>query len=175
MNDPDPPARSRPTRDRAQPGRTGAGTAPARPRPAADPSGGEKVARTTYRGVRWERNAAGRLRWHNDDDDRWVLWRPGQDAPPLPPGWAREAEPLGTPLRDRRARKGWRSPYRLAPVVLILVVTIIAIIQASQGNAPGPNPAAVEKAAAEKLLDKCLVAHGAGGQQRFEAQPVACT
>ena len=140
------------------------------------PGAGRGRAATTYRGVRWERNTAGRLRWHNDDADRWVLWRPGQDAPPLPPQWAKGVDPIGTPLRDRRARKGWRSPYRLAPVVLVVAVIIIAIVQASRGGTPGPSPAAVEKAAAEKLLDKCLVAEGtAGGQPRIGAEPVSCT
>jgi hypothetical protein len=180
MTGPDRPPRSRPARDRAQSARTGARTAPDRPRRVAEPPAGEKggggqKAATTYRGVRWERNSAGRLRWHNDDGDRWVLWRPGQDAPPRPPQWVSDPEPLG-PLLNRRARKGWRSPYRLLPVVLIVAVTIIAIIQASGGSAPGSSSVASEKAAAEKLLDKCLVAQGtSGGQLRIESQPVPCS
>ena len=180
MTDPDRPQRSRPTGDRARSARTGARTAPARPGPAPDPPAGEKggasggKAATTYRGVRWERNTAGRLRWYNDDANRWILWRPGQDAPPRPPQWASEPEPLG-PLLNRRARKGWRSPYRLVPVALIVAVTIIAIIQASGGSAPGPSSAASEKAAAESLLDKCLVAHGTGDQLRIQSQPVPCS
>jgi hypothetical protein len=85
-----------------------------------------------------------------------------------------EPEPLG-PLLNRRARKGWRSPYRLVPVVLIVAVTIIAIIQASRGGAPSPSSVASEKAAAEKLLDQCLVAGTSGGQLRIESQPVPCS
>jgi hypothetical protein len=131
-------------------------------------------AATTYRGVRWERNGHGRLRWRDDDGDRWVLWKPGQDAPPRPPAWSAGAEALGTPLRDRRARAGWRSPYRIVPVVLVALVVVIGVVQAVRSGPP--TATAAEKAAAEKLLGRCLVVDGtASGQPRYEAESVDCS
>jgi len=129
----------------------------------------------THRGVRWERNTYGRLRWHDDDADRWVLWKSGQDAPPRPPNWVSEdGEALGTPLRDKRARAGWRSPYRLVPIGLVVLVLIIGVVQATRDKAP--SAASLEKTSTAKLLGKCLVADGtADGQPRYDAGSVACT
>jgi hypothetical protein len=153
-----------------------AGTRASPPDPAAggrarkDPA---LRASTTHRGVRWQRNSYGRLRWYNDDGQRWVLWRPGQDAPPLPPGWGSGSGPLGTPLRDRRARAKWRSPYRLVPVGLAVLILALGVVQAVRER---PSPTKAEAAAAEKLLGKCLESNGTfDGKPRYEASPVSCT
>lgn len=155
--------------------RPGGGSEPDKPlaAPGGPARGGQ--AATIYRGVRWERNPSGRFRWHDDDGDRWILWKPGQDAPPRPPGWGGGGgEDMGTPLRDKRARAGWRSPYRLVPVGLVILVVIIGAVQANRDK--GPNPAAAETAAANELLGRCLVVNGTtDGQPRYEAQSVACS
>jgi hypothetical protein len=132
----------------------------------------EKVT-TTHRGVRWERTAGGRIRWRDEDQQRWVTWRPGQDAPPRPAGWVVE-EPLGSPLRDRRARAGWRSPYRLVPVALVALIVVVGAIQADRHRTPAAGTAADQAAA--KLLHHCLATDGtADGQPIYEAGSVSCT
>jgi hypothetical protein len=175
---PGSPAPGSPARG-ARPGPAGAPSGRAqRPRPGPDPSpagpepvGGGK-ATTTFRGVRWERNTAGRLRWRDDDQHRWVLWRPGQDAPPRPPGWVVD-EPIGTPLRDKRARAGWRSPYRLVPIGLVVLVLVVGIVQATSHKTSAGTEA---DQAATKLLDHCLATDGtANGQPIYEAGSVPCS
>jgi hypothetical protein len=130
---------------------------------------------TTHRGVRWERNTYGRLRWHDDDADRWVLWKAGQDAPPRPPDWVDgRGEPLGSPLRDKRARAGWRSPYRLVPIGLVILVLVIGVVQATRTKSP--SAASLETSSTAKLLGRCLVTDGtADGQARYEAGSVPCS
>jgi hypothetical protein len=115
------------------------------------------------------------LRWHDDDADRWVLWKAGQDAPPRPPEWVTDAgEPLGSPLRDKRARAGWASPYRLVPIGLVVLVLVVGVIQATRDKPP--SAVSLEKASTAKLLGRCLVADGsADGQARYEATSVPCT
>jgi hypothetical protein len=166
------PSRARSPRAQGVAGRTGARSTPPLPPEEGDAEG---RAATVYRGIRWQRNPAGRLRWHDDDRDRWVLWKPGQDAPPRPPAWvSSEPEPLGTPLRDRRARAGWRSPFRLVPIVLVVLVVIFGVVQATRDKSS--SVATLEKAAAEKLVGQCLVADGtADGRPRYDAGSVACT
>jgi hypothetical protein len=131
-------------------------------------------AAVTHRGVRWERNRYGRLRWHDDDAGRWVLWKPGQDAPPRPPGWEPAGPgPVGTPLRDRRARAGWRSPYRLVPIGVVALVLVFGIVQAERTKAP--TAASLEASATAKLLGQCLATKGTvDGQARYQAGSVAC-
>jgi hypothetical protein len=125
------------------------------------------VEETTHRGVRWQRDHNGRLRFYDGDGARWVTWAPGVDAPPLPPGW-------GGPRRPGRvARPGWRSRWRLVPLGLTVVVVVIAVIQALR---PAGNPVAKEAAASAGMLGACLVQNGtAEGRPKYSAKPVTCT
>ena len=122
---------------------------------------------TTYRGVRWQRDDIGRLRFYDADGGRWVSWAPGVDAPPRPPGWDRRRG-LGTVPRP-----GWLTRWRLVPLGLIVVVLIIAVIQATRSHG---NQVPKEAAATSALLDKCLAQHGtAEGHPKYSSKPVACT
>jgi hypothetical protein len=122
---------------------------------------------TTYRGVRWQRDQLGRLSFYDADGERWVSWAPGVDAPPRPPGWGRRRG-LGT-----LPRPGWRTGWRLVPLVLIAVVLVIAVVQATH---PGGNQVHKEATAATALLGKCLVQNGtAEGYPKYSSKPVACT
>ena len=122
---------------------------------------------TTHRGIRWQRDEDGRLRFYDADGQRWVIWAPGVDAPPVPPGWARRRGLTSLP------RPGWRSPWRLVPLALIVVVLIIAVVQALR---PAGNSVPKEAAAAAALLHKCLPQHGtAGGHPKYSSKPVPCT
>jgi hypothetical protein len=122
----------------------------------------------THRGVRWQRNGAGRIRFYNGDGERWVAWGPGVDAPPLPPGWG---------VRDRPrpagpSRAGWRSRWRLVPLVLTAVIVAIAV---AQGLRPSGNQAHKEATETAALLGKCLTQNGtAGGHPRYSAKAVPC-
>jgi hypothetical protein len=123
---------------------------------------------TTYRGVRWQRDKVGRLRFYDGDGDRWVMWAPGVDAPPRPPGWERRRRGLGT-----IPRPGWATPWRLVPLGLIILVLIIAVIQASR---PSGDPVHKEATATAALLGKCLAQHGtAEGHPKYSSKPVACS
>jgi len=119
--------------------------------------------------VSWRRNPDGAVGWYNEGQDRWVRWRPGGDAPPLPPRWVSEGLAVPPP-RVSRAR--WRSPYRLVPIVLVVGVCVIGILQATRSN---PNPVASEKAAAAKLVGRCLSQKGtAEGHPAYSSSPVSC-
>ncbi len=140
-------------------GRTGAKSAPVADR---------GPRRATYRGVRWRWDDAG-VGWYNDDAERWVRWVPGGDGPPPPPPW--ESAGLPTPP-PRVARAGWRSPYRLVPIVLVVAVVIIGVVQATSRTA---HPVAAERASAEKLAGKCLPTKGTShGHPVYGSSAVSC-
>jgi hypothetical protein len=130
------------------------------------PPGGH---RATYRGVRWRRDAAGTMAWFNDGIKRWVRWYPGADAPPLPPRWEAETAP---PLPPRLNRPAWRSPYRLVPVALVIVVIVLGVYQATKTTS---DPIAAETRTAEALVGKCLAQDGiSGGHPKYLSRPVPC-
>jgi hypothetical protein len=121
---------------------------------------------TVHRGVRWQRDEVGRLRFYDADGQRWVTWAPGVDSPPLPPGWGRSRGLTSVP------RPGWRTPWRLIPLVLIIIVLIIAVVQALR---PAGNQVKKEAAAATALLNKCLAQDGtAAGHPKYSSKPVPC-
>ncbi|MBO0729270.1 MAG: hypothetical protein J2P57_08420, partial [Acidimicrobiaceae bacterium] len=76
------------------------------------------------------------------------MWRPGQDAPPRPPGWDAPPQALS------RSRPSWRSPYRIVPVVLVVVALVIALVQVLGPSSS--NATTDEAAAASKLVGQCL-------------------
>ncbi|MBO0730618.1 MAG: hypothetical protein J2P57_15285 [Acidimicrobiaceae bacterium] len=102
---------------------------------------------TVYKGIHWRR-VRGRVGWFNEERSTWVMWRPGQDAPPRPPGWDRASQAVS------RSRPSWRSPYRIVPVVLVIGVLVIALVQVL-GPRSG-NATRDEAAAATKLVGQCL-------------------
>jgi hypothetical protein len=122
---------------------------------------------TTHRGVRWQREENGRLRFYDTDGQRWVTWAPGVDAPPLPPGWGSRRGLTSVP------RPGWRTGWRLVPLAFIVIVLIIAVVQATRSSG---NPVNKESAATAALLNKCLAQHGtANGHPKYSSRPVPCT
>lgn len=126
------------------------------------------VEETTHRGVRWQRHRNGRMRFYDTDGSRWVTWAPGVDAPPRPQGWED-----GGGVSGIASRPGWRSRWRLVPVLLTVVVVIIAFVQVLR---PSGNQVHKEAAATAALLGTCLAQHGtAEGHPKYAAKPVACT
>ena len=126
-------------------------------------------SRATYRGVRWRRDAAGTTAWFNDGIKRWVRWYPGADAPPLPPRWAAES----APPPPRLVRPGWRSPYRIVPLVLLAFILVIGTYQALRTTS---DPAATEAKAAQALVGRCLASDGElGGHPLYRPRPVPCS
>jgi hypothetical protein len=126
----------------------------------------EPTETTVHRGIRWRRDEGGKVSFYDADGKRWVAWSAKGDNPPLPPGWSM----LGVPTRV--TRPGWRSRWRLVPIVLIVVAMVIAIIQSTH---PSGNPVAKEAAAAQALLGKCLTQKGtANGQPVYSSTAVAC-
>ena len=69
---------------------------------------GPVPAEVVHRGIRWRRPEPGRTYWYNEGYRRWVLWSPGQDAPPLPPGWELRASGPTGPM-------GGRPPVAASP------------------------------------------------------------
>jgi hypothetical protein len=131
---------------------------------------------TTHRGIRWQKDDDGGLRFFDADGERWVTWAPGVDAPPLPPGWA--APGGAAPGRAAPGRAGgverpsWRSRWRLIPVVFIVAVLAIAIFQ---GLRPSASQAHKEAKATAALLNKCLPQKGTvDGRPQYSATPVPC-
>src|SRR5690242_15732927 len=108
----------------------------------------EPKGEAVHRGIRWRRFADGDISFFDPDGSRWVDWAPGVDAPPRPPGW----EP-----RQRRPRPGWRTPWRLVPVAVTVLVVVFALLQVSH---PSGNQEKKETAATAALLGKCLAQHG---------------
>lgn len=123
----------------------------------------EPQTSTTYKGVRWERDGSGQIRFFDQGAARWVPWLPGVDAPPLPPKW----QLLGVPTRV--PRPGWRSPWRIIPVVLVVAAVLIAILQSLM---PSSGNTAKEAKASAALLGACLAKNGSSS---FSAVPVPCT
>jgi hypothetical protein len=132
------------------------------PGKAGDPSDG--VTRVTHRGVRWRRAVTGTMTWYNEGLDEWVTWAPGSDAPPLPPGWepskagAKVKLPAGVKAPSAGApvaRHPMRSPFRIIPLAIALVIVAFAVWQAIRPAAPA---SASDIAAARALQGHCLVA-----------------
>ena len=124
---------------------------------------GDEGERCVHRGVHWYRDARGNVSFYDASGSEWVRWARGVDAPPLPPRW----QLLGVPTRV--TRPGWRSPWRVIPLLLLVAVIIIAVFQSvpsSSGNT------AAEAKAATALLGQCLARTGSKG---FSSKAVACT
>ncbi|MHB1928100.1 MAG: hypothetical protein ACYDEN_09910 [Acidimicrobiales bacterium] len=149
-------------------GRTGARRPAAVTPPAAQ--GVREVA--TYRGVRWRKDPDGAIGWFNEDAGGWIRWRPGADAPPLPPRWEADAARIPAPPRVRRAP--WTSPYRLAPVALILGAIAIGAWQATRDS--GAAAARIASREAHALVGKCLARTSAPGVPvEYGTTPVGCS
>jgi hypothetical protein len=118
--------------------------------------------RTTHRGVHWYRDEKGNVSFYDESGSEWVRWARGKDAPPLPPKW----QMLGVPTKV--TRPGWRSRWRIVPLVIVVGAVTVAIIQAVS---PSGNNAAKEAQASAALLGKCLAKNSKGG---FSGQPVDC-
>ena len=117
---------------------------------------------TTYRGIRWRRDADRGISFFDPDGDRWVQWRPGADAPPRPPGWTSE--------RIARPRR-W-SRWRLIPLLLIVAAVVVAVVQVLR---PSGDQVAKEAKAAQAMLGKCLAQHGTiDGHPKYSSSPVPC-
>ncbi|HWG74906.1 MAG TPA: hypothetical protein VG184_12715 [Acidimicrobiales bacterium] len=146
----------------ARQGRTGAGTG--RNAPAATRVGVQNV---THRGIRWQRAPSGAIRWWNDELERWVRFQPGADAPPRPAGWETGRAP-DPPL----TRPKWRSPYRIVPIVLVVVVVVSGLVQALRSN----QPVADEAKQAAALNGRCLRETGTSkGSPTYSDKPVPCS
>ena len=79
---------------------------------------------------------------------------------------------VGRPVGRRCARPGWRSRWRLVPLVLIVVVVVIAVAQVLR---PSGNQVHKEAAGTAALLGKCLAQHGtAEGHPKYSSKPVPC-
>lgn len=121
---------------------------------------------TEYRGIRWKRTAEGSISFFDPDGGSWVDWSPGVDAPPRPPGWDRT-------VGGRPPRPGWRTPWRIVPLILTVVVVIIAVVQALH---PSGSNVKKEAAATAAMLGKCLAQSGtADGHPKYSSTPVPCT
>ncbi len=150
-------------------GRTGA-RRPAAPIAPAPPSGVREVA--TYRGVRWRKDPDGTIGWFNEDAGGWLRWRPGTDAPPLPPRWEEAAARIPVPPRVRRAP--WSSPYRLVPVALILGAISVGAWQATRDS--GAAAARIAARQAHALAGKCLAETSVpGAPVAYATTPVPCS
>ncbi len=122
---------------------------------------------TTYRGIRWRREDDGGVSFYDARGRRWVRWAPGVDAPPLPPKW----NLLGVPTRVERP--GWRSRWRIIPIVLVLAAVVVAVLQSTL---PSGNAVKKEAAASAALLGRCLPQSGtAEGHPKYSTKTVACT
>jgi hypothetical protein len=158
--------------DPARRPRTGARKATGRPRPAAPATGPAPGASTTHKGYRWQRHPSGVLRWWDGDQKRWMIYRPGADAPPRPPGWE-AARGQGGPATDRSQRAPWRSPYRIVPLVFLAAIIIVGLFALRTTPA---DQARAETQATAKLLHACLHQNGtSGGHPEYASKPVACS
>ena len=156
-----------------------------------------------HRGVRWRRTPAGRISWFNDGLGRWVTWSPGSDAPPVPAGWGGDGgdapvsvrartgtgtgigigigtqgepasgAPVGPPTDAMARRPSMRSPFRLAPLLIIVLIVAIAVWQATR---PAAHATKADIAAAEALNGQCLARDGGTAKSpAFAPAPVSCT
>ena len=128
--------------------------------------GAEPYEETEHRGIRWQRSPDGSIRFFDSDGSRWVEWRPGVDAPPRPPGWEQAA-------RGRPDRPGWRTRWRLIPLIVTVLVVVIAIVQVLR---PSSSAVKDEARTTEAMLGKCLAQHGSeNGHPRYSPTPVSCS
>lgn len=134
------------------------------PNPASTPQ------TTTYRGIRWRRTAGEGLAWWDEEDGEWIRWRRGADAPPRPPDWE-----TGQSIYENRPK--WRSPYRLVPIVLAVLVIALGAEQAFHGGGhdAAKRAAKQEATTAKRLVGRCLARDGTtDGQARYTSNAVAC-
>ncbi len=130
-------------------------------------TGAKDGSETTFRGVKWRREEDGGVSFYDARGRRWIRWAPGVDAPPLPPRW----NLLGVPTRVERP--GWRSRWRIIPIVLVLAAVVIAVLQATL---PSSNAVKNEAKASAALLGKCLSQSGtAEGHPKYSTKTVPCT
>ena len=94
---------------------------------AGPPAGAEEVV---HRGIRWRQAGPDRLYWYNEGLARWVLWSMGQDAPPLPPGWAPARQAAGSNAREA-SEEGGRAA----------VADRSSVPRGAPGTAPGKGAA----------------------------------
>ena len=127
------------------------------------------IEKVTHRGIRWQRDSQGRIRWWHEDNQRWVRWHPGDDAPPRPSGWERRAAP-GTPPLTRPA---WRSPYRLVPITLALLILGVGLYQAFGTGSTTTSGA--ETSQAQAYLGQCLPKASTAADAGYSSTPVACS
>ncbi len=137
--------------------------------------GGAPTTEVVHRGVRWRRSSSGRTLWFNGGLSRWVLWEPGSDAPPLPPTWeADEPASVAVPPANAMAtRAPLRSPFRLVPLVIAVIIVALALWEATR---PPSHASKADIAAAEALKGQCLVKEG--GKPSFPVlspTPVSCS
>lgn len=100
---------------------------------------------TTYRGVEWRREPGGAVAFYDQSSSRWIRWEPGVDAPPLPPRWSIFG------VATRATRPGWRSHWRIIPIVLVLAGVGVAVAQVLLPSSTPP---------ASGYLGKCLEQNG---------------
>jgi hypothetical protein len=164
--------------------------------------GGAGTDEVVHRGVRWRRSSTGRMMWFNDGSQRWVLWSPGSDAPPVPVVWEGGADDLGADAGDGAGaipagtvpgqaaperpgllrylpsdamarRPSMRSPYRIVPIIIVVVVIGLAVYQSTRS----PNKATTQDiAAAMALKGRCLEKHGGTAQYPdYSPTPLSCS
>jgi len=147
--------------------RTGARRPPAPSVPPGE-AGAPRRQLASYRGIRWRKDPDGTIGWFNEGRGGWVRWRPGTDAPPLPPRWEADAARIPVPPRVQRA--SWRSPYRLVPVALAVAVVVFGLVQTLGRNT---DAAATADRDARALVGRCLAPGSHAGT--YDPTPVACT
>lgn len=141
-------------------------------RPDRAPTGPPVREVTTYRGIRWRKDPDGTIGWFNEDAGGWIRWRPGADAPPVPPRWEADAARVPVPPRVRRAP--WTSPYRLVPVALALGAIGVGAWQAARSTGPAAA-ARIAARDAHALVGKCLPETSAqGARVAYGTTPVPC-
>jgi len=150
------------------------------------------VQQVVFRGVRWRRSPSGRVAWYNEGLGRWVKWSPGSDAPPTPEGWAAttpKPEPTAPatiavarersgllrylPTDAMARRPGLRSPFRVVPIAIALLIVVLALYQAT---APATKASKQDIAAAEALKGHCLARSGGDASAlTYSSAPLSCT
>ena len=137
---------------------------------------GRPTEEVTHRGIRWRRTGRA-MEWFDTaagegGGGAWVRYRPGRDAPPRPPGWDSRRRGL-LPADVSIDRPGWRTPYRIVPLVVFVAILGLGAWQALSGSG-GQTQA--EARAAAGLVGKCLVQQGfADGHPAYSAKAVACS
>lgn len=163
-------------------------------------AGAPQTEEVVHRGVRWRRSASGRIVWFNEGLRRWVVWSPGSDAPPLPEEWGSVGGQgsgaagsvggggggaQGTAPRERPGllrylpsdamskRPPMRSPYRLVPLLIALVIVGVAVYQATR---PPARATRQDIAAAEAMKGDCLARDGGTpAAPEYATAPVSCS